>query len=75
MHFRDVLFLFTGEIILFLITIGRYRPKFEGEFDNKTGEYVGIKGYRIGIWIMGLVFWVIAGFLFIIFYIGYILGG
>lgn len=75
MHFRDVLFIFTGEIILYLITLGRYRPKFEGEFANETGDYVGVKGYRIWAWIIGLIFWVIASFMLMVFYIGYFLGG
>ena len=75
MGFIDVLFIFTGEIIVFLITLGRKRPTFEGEYDNKTGEYVGVRGYQIGLWIIGLIFWVIAGFFIIVFYIGYILGG
>ena len=75
MGFYDILFLWTAEIILFIVTFGRYRPKFQGEVDNTTGEYIGIKGIRIIYWIIGLIFWVIAGFFLWVLYVTYILGG
>lgn len=75
MDFYNVLFLWTAEIILFIVTFGRYRPKFEGEFNNSTGEYIGIKGIRILLWIIGLIFWIVAGFVLWILYVSYILGG
>ena len=56
MDFYNVLFLWTAEIILFIVTFGRYQQKFEGEFNNSTVEYIGTKGVRIILWIIGLIF-------------------
>jgi hypothetical protein len=56
----EILTVFTGELILFVLTLGKHRPIWRARAARTTARFIIL--YQASFWI-GLAFWLIVGFL------------
>jgi hypothetical protein len=52
----EILFIWTGEIILFLITFGKHKPRWDLYTKESPGRFIIFS--EISLWI-GMVFWIV----------------
>lgn len=55
----SVFFYATGEMILFVATIGKYRPVWKKRVDSRIGEFVILSEFSF--WV-GIAFWLLVGY-------------
>lgn len=51
----EIVFSWTGEIVLFLVTFGKHRPRWNLYTDESAGKFVLFS--EVSLWI-GIAFWV-----------------
>ena len=56
----DIVFIWTGEIVLFVVTFGRRKPSWNLHSREDAGRFVFLKG--LNVWI-GFAFWLLVGYL------------
>lgn len=56
----EIISVWTGEIILWLVTLGRHKPRWDFYTRQSSGEFVLFS--EVSAWI-GLIFWFSIGFL------------